>query len=427
MSLNSKERNDIIEEYVKYKQKIKQVETELHNYLLNSKLLDVELKTLMENDNILQLKRITSSAKNKASLISKIKLNIDLLKLQEKNIINRLNNEEKLLYKELLDLDKKFDSWKINSNIRKSNKVINYKVSFFNNKLTDFPLELTEFEEFITCSGPTGGWEEYDHKLFLKYRNKSQTQDIFLKQLSKHIIGKSYENIEEHEKWYKEYLEKKQKKQMAILNWKIEKEKEQTQKFIYEKEKKLVGMKNNLNDEMIRAKKLKAIALWKLRKEEQQKNNEKNQKQLALQENKLKEKKKREQERNCEKGRKYQQHKLKMKESLDVKNSSNHINYSIQYFQEKDKEKEKKVKERLQMKEMEKEKQNLRLEKLKQKVSVTGRKDSSRIFQCTTSWREKLKKDLTQTSVLSYTIQHKAIPEWRKNINAEKVFHKLPC
>ncbi|XP_067135978.1 coiled-coil domain-containing protein 112-like isoform X5 [Centruroides vittatus] len=412
MSLNSKERNDIIEEYVKYKQKIKQVETELHNYLLNSKLLDVELKTLMENDNILQLKRITSynelqnkitrtkenikvlsewlpvtlnsftiieAAKNKASLISKIKLNIDLLKLQEKNI------------------------------------------------LTDFPLELTEFEEFITCSGPTGGWEEYDHKLFLKYRNKSQTQDIFLKQLSKHIIGKSYENIEEHEKWYKEYLEKKQKKQMAILNWKIEKEKEQTQKFIYEKEKKLVGMKNNLNDEMIRAKKLKAIALWKLRKEEQQKNNEKNQKQLALQENKLKEKKKREQERNCEKGRKYQQHKLKMKESLDVKNSSNHINYSIQYFQEKDKEKEKKVKERLQMKEMEKEKQNLRLEKLKQKVSVTGRKDSSRIFQCTTSWREKLKKDLTQTSVLSYTIQHKAIPEWRKNINAEKVFHKLPC
>ncbi|XP_023237480.1 coiled-coil domain-containing protein 112-like isoform X7 [Centruroides sculpturatus] len=305
--LNSKERKDIIENYLKYKQKIKQVETELHNYLLNSKLLDVELKTLMENDNILQLKRITSSAKNKASLISKIKLNIDLLKLQEKNI------------------------------------------------LTDFPPELTEFEEFIMCSGPTGGWEEYDHKLFLKYRNKFQTQDIFLKQLSKHIIGKSYENIEEHEKWYKEYLEKKQKKQTAILNWKIEKEKEQTKKFIYEKEKKLVGMKNNLNDEMIRTKKLKAIALWKLRKEEQQKNNEKNQKQLALQENKLKEKKKKEQ------------------------------------------------------------------------ISVTGRTDPSRIFQCTTSWKEKLKKDLTHIPVLSYTIQHKAIPEWRKNINAEKVFHKLPC
>ncbi|XP_023237477.1 coiled-coil domain-containing protein 112-like isoform X4 [Centruroides sculpturatus] len=338
--LNSKERKDIIENYLKYKQKIKQVETELHNYLLNSKLLDVELKTLMENDNILQLKRITSynelrnkitrinenikilsewlpvtlnsftvieAAKNKASLISKIKLNIDLLKLQEKNI------------------------------------------------LTDFPPELTEFEEFIMCSGPTGGWEEYDHKLFLKYRNKFQTQDIFLKQLSKHIIGKSYENIEEHEKWYKEYLEKKQKKQTAILNWKIEKEKEQTKKFIYEKEKKLVGMKNNLNDEMIRTKKLKAIALWKLRKEEQQKNNEKNQKQLALQENKLKEKKKKEQ------------------------------------------------------------------------ISVTGRTDPSRIFQCTTSWKEKLKKDLTHIPVLSYTIQHKAIPEWRKNINAEKVFHKLPC
>ncbi|XP_023237475.1 coiled-coil domain-containing protein 112-like isoform X2 [Centruroides sculpturatus] len=353
--LNSKERKDIIENYLKYKQKIKQVETELHNYLLNSKLLDVELKTLMENDNILQLKRITSSAKNKASLISKIKLNIDLLKLQEKNIINRLTIEEKLLYKELLDLDKKFDSWKINSNIRNSNKVINYKASFFNNRLTDFPPELTEFEEFIMCSGPTGGWEEYDHKLFLKYRNKFQTQDIFLKQLSKHIIGKSYENIEEHEKWYKEYLEKKQKKQTAILNWKIEKEKEQTKKFIYEKEKKLVGMKNNLNDEMIRTKKLKAIALWKLRKEEQQKNNEKNQKQLALQENKLKEKKKKEQ------------------------------------------------------------------------ISVTGRTDPSRIFQCTTSWKEKLKKDLTHIPVLSYTIQHKAIPEWRKNINAEKVFHKLPC
>ncbi|XP_023237476.1 coiled-coil domain-containing protein 112-like isoform X3 [Centruroides sculpturatus] len=388
MSLNSKERKDIIENYLKYKQKIKQVETELHNYLLNSKLLDVELKTLMENDNILQLKRITSynelrnkitrinenikilsewlpvtlnsftvieAAKNKASLISKIKLNIDLLKLQEKNIINRLTIEEKLLYKELLDLDKKFDSWKINSNIRNSNKVINYKASFFNNRLTDFPPELTEFEEFIMCSGPTGGWEEYDHKLFLKYRNKFQTQDIFLKQLSKHIIGKSYENIEEHEKWYKEYLEKKQKKQTAILNWKIEKEKEQTKKFIYEKEKKLVGMKNNLNDEMIRTKKLKAIALWKLRKEEQQKNNEKNQKQLALQENKLKEKKKKEQ------------------------------------------------------------------------ISVTGRTDPSRIFQCTTSWKEKLKKDLTHIPVLSYTIQHKAIPEWRKNINAEKVFHKLPC
>lgn len=373
---------------------------------MNLKSLDSELKPVLEEESILQLKRNTiytelqhnitkikeniklfsdwlmqsslsniEAIKTKASLISKIKFGIDSMKIQEKNVLKELNTEEKTLYQELLDTSKKYNNYKENYLIKSNLETSKNKcTSILSNRFINLPVELAEYEKFITSFGHTGGWEEFDHQVFLKYRNKFQKSPSFLKKISKHITGKSYKDIEKHEQWYNKYIEMKQKKKLIILNWKTEKEKEKKQRFIFEKEKKLAEMraKNNLNSKT-KAKKLEYLAAWKLKKEEEEKSKEKNKELLSIQKNKLKEKKKKEQERIHEKIKEYRQYKQIIKESVHIQHINKFkdisTNYNIQYFQDKDKEREKMLKERMQIKQMEK-KKHFRLEQIKRKVEM---------------------------------------------------------
>lgn len=74
-----------------------------------------------------------------------------------------------------------------------------------------------------TNGGHNGGWDEIDHNLFLKIRNKHKGKESFIQELTELIATKNLEKIKQHEEWYKTYLQLQELKKQAIKKWKEEK------------------------------------------------------------------------------------------------------------------------------------------------------------------------------------------------------------
>jgi hypothetical protein len=68
--------------------------------------------------------------------------------------------------------------------------------------------------------GHNGGWDEIDHNLFLKIRNKYRVfQQSYFDELERLIATKTSDQIVQHEDWHRRYLELKESKRVAIKNW----------------------------------------------------------------------------------------------------------------------------------------------------------------------------------------------------------------
>ena len=177
--------------------------------------------------------------KNESKIIKPSQDTIDLLKSLMEQIDNsissfkedyhttyeQLNDEEKLLTKEIDIYDKKIIAWSnnVNENVNTTgtgggggniSKIINQ------NSDSSLLKEVVEFDKFLlTNGGHNGGWEEIDHNLFLKIRNKYKAKIEFLDEAESMIAIKSRQQIEEHEEWYKKYLALNESKKEAIKKW----------------------------------------------------------------------------------------------------------------------------------------------------------------------------------------------------------------
>ncbi|CAG9815451.1 unnamed protein product [Phaedon cochleariae] len=84
--------------------------------------------------------------------------------------------------------------------------------------------EVRDFIEFVHKSkGHENGWRKEDHQLFLKIRQKHKHIDTLAKHLHEALPDISINEIECHEKWYKEYLSLQLNKRKAIKAWKTAK------------------------------------------------------------------------------------------------------------------------------------------------------------------------------------------------------------
>jgi hypothetical protein len=72
----------------------------------------------------------------------------------------------------------------------------------------------------LTNGGHNGGWDEIDHNLFLKTRNKHKGRASFLVELEGLVATKTRDEIESHDEWYKTYLNLNEFKKRAIKQWK---------------------------------------------------------------------------------------------------------------------------------------------------------------------------------------------------------------
>uniref|UniRef100_A0A668APD8 Coiled-coil domain containing 112 n=1 Tax=Myripristis murdjan TaxID=586833 RepID=A0A668APD8_9TELE len=71
----------------------------------------------------------------------------------------------------------------------------------------DLPPDVRALESFLQrTGGPNGGWDEYDHKAFLRVWTKHSGQPAYRREAKLYLPGKMLEDIERHEEWYQELI-----------------------------------------------------------------------------------------------------------------------------------------------------------------------------------------------------------------------------
>ncbi|OQV14601.1 hypothetical protein BV898_11220 [Hypsibius exemplaris] len=90
---------------------------------------------------------------------------------------------------------------------------------------TDKPQAVQDFEKFLMASGRTDGWDDFDHKEFLVFRQRRGAIDAALaEEAVQEIPTKTPADILEHERWYVRFAALSAARKAALIGWKKAKE-----------------------------------------------------------------------------------------------------------------------------------------------------------------------------------------------------------
>ncbi|XP_029643360.2 coiled-coil domain-containing protein 112-like isoform X1 [Octopus sinensis] len=355
-------------------------------------------------------------------------------KENQRKSCEELMKEEKLTSLEIQALEKKFESWSKSGEVQ-----INGEFGSKNHSKTsgpardimvDLPPEVASFDKYVLQNGGhQGGWDDYDHETFLRYRLKYKKKKTFLEQVLPALPGRCTEDVEQHTVWYEQYLQLNQEKKDAISRWKELKLKErQSSKEIFpdeEDKSKKLALQKKLEEE--RQQKLIQLQQWKSQQaaEKAKEENSKMKEKLAEERKKEKERKKKLELR------KYVQEyrEAKSKELMEVKRQEERqemieaearrrfASLEVIRFREMDRLKTAKKIEKAKQKEEMAERKEKRLESLRKQVEVEVQRDPSRLLQPTAGWKERLKDNTSSNvTVPLQQIPHRAIPSWRAGL-----------
>ncbi|XP_054843527.1 coiled-coil domain-containing protein 112 [Eublepharis macularius] len=404
------------------KVKIQQQLAKIHN---NVKGLQRQLKDVKPTPEFLdRLKEIMEEIENA----------INNFKEEQRQIYEQLIREEKISTNELNALERKIEIWTLGTSA--TGKIFKRgKVSVDKEIQSHLPDEVIELERFFQqTGGKYGGWDEYDHQLFLKLWMKHKGKPSYMEEAHDYFSERTREDIQQHEKWYQEFLVLEARKKESIKRWKTKKQQERENILAQKESPEKVHSSHNL--QLKEAQKRKAEEERKKRLEDLEKWRrhraiEHAMKQAAqLQEEEEKEKKKqKERERQFhmkllleEYGRqKKEQEELvrlekEKREEAEREERKRTAAEEILKFQERDLHKlELKILEKQAKKEekMEKEK---RLSKLREKVEINVPRDPCRLYKPTKVWVERTKEIGPVGAEPLMHIPHRAVPTWRQGL-----------
>ncbi|NXU32798.1 CC112 protein, partial [Thalassarche chlororhynchos] len=260
-------------EFVRTAQKLKtqlaNIEKDKNGHLYNRKRdLRVEYSILEELEHNMAVSRKTEKAKILQQL-SKIQNNVKRLqqqledvkptpkfvhKLKEmmeevENAINAFKEEQRQIYEQLLKEEKtainelsvferKVEQWALGRpTTGKVLKLASARVSVDKTLENHLPEEVLEFERFLQqTGGRQGGWDDYDHQNFLKVWTRHKGKLSYVDEALEYLCGRTKEDIEQHDKWYQEFLILHERKKESIKKWK-EKQQQEKEGNLKEKEK----------------------------------------------------------------------------------------------------------------------------------------------------------------------------------------------
>ncbi|KAK6189025.1 hypothetical protein SNE40_005077 [Patella caerulea] len=358
---------------------------------------------------------------------------INSFKEQQRYKYEELLKEERSTYLEIKNLEKRFETWSQSSGCISSRPVSGRPVTSARDITKDLPPEVAAFQRFLQQTGGVrGGWDEYDHQTFLKFRQKYKGRIVFLDQLPSAIPTKTETEIREHESWYQEYLFLQDNKKYAIKKWREKKEDEKEDvlskagqdeetEIETEKKKQQKYLEKLQEEKSVRCAQVNA---WKVQKElekaqaeerrlqeemmKQRKKEEERKRQQDIKQKVLEMKQQREQEEEImkEKQKLQEQEELEIKQRIAAK--------QIPKFRNRDQQKleEKLFKERL--KEEERIEKELLKERIKQNTEYNVRRDPSRLLKPTTGWKQRLKDNTPNNTGPVLHMPHRAIPAWRQ-------------
>ncbi|XP_077200440.1 coiled-coil domain-containing protein 112 isoform X2 [Paroedura picta] len=400
---------------------IQQQLTKIHN---NVKGLQRQLKDVRPTPEFVdRLKEIMEDIEN----------SINNFKEEQRQTYEELLRQEKTSTNELNALERKIEMWTLGTSATE-NKFRQGKVPVNKENQKNLPNEVLELEKFLQQTGGRfGGWDEYDHQIFLKLWTKHKGKPSYMEEAHDYFCERKKEDIQQHEKWYQEFLILEARKKEAIKKWKMKKQQER-EKILAPKESPEKVSSPNLHRE--KAQKQKAEEERKARLEDlekwrRQKAIEHAMKQVArLKEEEEKEKKmQRERERQFQmkllleeygRQKKEQEYLVRLenekKEEVEREERKRTAAEEILKFQERDLHKlELKILEK-QMKEGEKMEKEKRLSKLREKVEINVSRDPCRLYKPTKVWEERTKEIGPVGTEPLMHIPHRAVPTWRQGL-----------
>ncbi|XP_042643685.1 coiled-coil domain-containing protein 112 isoform X2 [Tyto alba] len=359
---------------------------------------------------------------------------INAFKEEQRQIYEQLLKEEKTTINELSVFERKVELWAVGSSTEKVLKLPSAKVSIDKTLERHLPEEVLEFERFLQrTGGQQGGWDDYDHQNFLKVWTKHKGRLSYMDEAHEYLCGRTKEDIEQHDKWYQEFLILHKRKKESIKKWKEKqqqekernlKEKEKSEKMLkeewlqHEEAQKQKAEERKRHQAAIEAwKKQKAVAFameqesqLKLEEEKEKKQQKERQRQWHLKlllERYMLQKKEKEELEKLEKERREEAEKEERKKIAAEE---------ITKFQERDLRKlELRILQK-QAKEVEKREKEKRLAKLKEKVEIRVTRDRTRLYKPTKGWEEHTKEIAPTASEQLLRLPHRAIPAWRQGL-----------
>ncbi|XP_051645371.1 coiled-coil domain-containing protein 112 isoform X4 [Manacus candei] len=163
---------------------------------------------------------------------------INAFKEEQRQIYEQLLKEEKATINELNLFERKVELWALGSlTTEKVLTLPSARVTVDKTLENRLPKEVVEFERFLQqTGGRQGGWDDYDHQNFLKVRTKYRGRLSYMDKALQYLSGRTKEDIEQHDKWYQEFLILHERKKESIKKWK-EKQQEEKERNLKEKEK----------------------------------------------------------------------------------------------------------------------------------------------------------------------------------------------
>ncbi|NWT46369.1 CC112 protein, partial [Chroicocephalus maculipennis] len=159
-------------------------------------------------------------------------------KEEQRQIYEQLLKEEKTAINELSVFERKVELWALGSStMEKALKLPSARISVDKTLENHLPEEVVEFERFLQrTGGRQGGWDDYDHQNFLKVWTKHRGRLSYMNEALEYLCGRTKEDIEQHCKWYQEFLILNERKKESIKQWK-EKQQQEKEGNLKEKEK----------------------------------------------------------------------------------------------------------------------------------------------------------------------------------------------
>ncbi|XP_069481617.1 coiled-coil domain-containing protein 112 isoform X2 [Ambystoma mexicanum] len=406
------------------KAKTEQQLSRIHN---NVKRLQRQLKDVKPTPEFVEKLR---------EMMEEVESAINTFKDEQRVIYEELMKEEKSCANELSAFEKKIDSWSLcNPVAEKGFRGPSGKIPFDKNIKHNLPEEVTEFEKFLQeTGGRQGGWDDYDHQNFLKIWMKHKGKPVYMEEALEYLPSRTKEDVEEHEKWYQEFLFLEERKKESIQKWKDKKQEEKEKLFKQQGKSKEVleserlqreeAQKQKLEEE--RRKRQEELVAWKrqkelevatktadqLREEEERQRKQAKERQRQLEVKLLVEEHARQKKVQDELLRLEKQ----MQEEAEREEKGRLAAHEISKFQERDLRKlELKALEK-QTKEEEKAEKEKRLAKIKEKVEIHVSRDPSRLCKLTKGWEERTKEIGPTSAGPLLHIPHRAVPSWRQGL-----------
>ncbi|NXD17234.1 CC112 protein, partial [Nothocercus nigrocapillus] len=167
---------------------------------------------------------------------------INAFKEEQRQMYEQLLKEEKTAINELGILEKKVELWALgNSTTEKVLRLPSAKVSVDKTLQNHLSEEVVEFERFLQrTGGRQGGWDDYDHQHFLKVWTKHKGRASYMDEALEYLSGRTKEDVEEHDKWYREFLilQERKKEKSEKMRRKECLQREEAQKQKAEEERK---------------------------------------------------------------------------------------------------------------------------------------------------------------------------------------------